>query len=89
MTCTNPDRRGEEGGGKGEKKERKLKYLIDCKVVKHTPPNEQRNPVMYVHSFKDAYTNNNRISYRKLIVNYLQSRVKETDLRLSTVVIII
>ena len=64
MTHTNPDRRGEERRGEGtEGVERKLKYLIGCKAVKHTPPNEQRNPVMYVHSFKDACTNNNRISY--------------------------
>ena len=71
MTHMNPERRGEERGGEGRESvgggggglKRKLKYLIVCKAVKHTPPNEQRNPVMYVHSFKDAYTNNNRISY--------------------------
>ena len=33
-------------------------YLIVCNEVKHTPPNEQRNPVMYVHSFKDACMKN-------------------------------
>ena len=32
------------------------RYLIACKGVKHTPPSEHKNPVMYVHSVNNAYT---------------------------------
>ena len=42
--------------------------------VKQTPPKEQRNPVMYVHSFRKAYIIEKRIIMKGVVVLLCTSR---------------